>query len=57
MQVRENILLSSGRVIGHELQENGSQLATPLTGSYEMTSEEWVEYCAIINPKEKTCGK
>jgi hypothetical protein len=57
MQVRENILLSSGRVIGHQRQENGSQLATPLTGNYEMTSDEWVEYCAIINLKEKSCGK
>lgn len=56
MQVRENIQLSSGRVIGHELQENGSQLATPLTGSYEMTNDEWIEYCAIIDGR-KQCEK
>jgi hypothetical protein len=54
MQVRENILLSSGRVIGHQRQENGSQLATPLTGNYELTNEEWIEYCSIIDSKEKT---
>jgi hypothetical protein len=51
--VRENITLSTGRVIGHTRQENGSQLATPLTGPYEMTNDEWTEYCSIINPKSK----
>lgn len=53
MTIRENVLLSSGRVIGHELMENGAQLATPLTGSVEMTDDEWREYCSIINPESK----
>jgi hypothetical protein len=52
-KARENITLSTGRVIGHERQENGSQLATPLTGSFEMTNEEWIEYCAIISGNDK----
>jgi hypothetical protein len=46
--VRENITLSTGRVIGHEWHENGYQVATPLTGSLAMTNEEWVEYCSIV---------
>jgi hypothetical protein len=53
MKTTENILLSSGRVIAHERQANGSQLATPTTGSYEMTNDEWVEYCKIINGGQK----
>jgi hypothetical protein len=47
--VRENILLSSGRTIGHELHKNGYQVATPLTGNQEMTNEEWIEYCQIVH--------
>ena len=48
---RENITLSSGRVIGHEWHENGYQVATPLSGAPEMTDAEWLEYVALINPK------
>jgi hypothetical protein len=51
--VRENITLSTGRVIGHTRQENGAQLATPLTGPLEMTNFEWIEYCAIIDGRAK----
>lgn len=47
-QVRANVELSSGRVIAHEWHENGYQVATPTTGSEEMTNEEWIEYCEII---------
>lgn len=54
---RENVPLSSGRVIGHEWHENGYQVATPLTGSEEMTNEEWAEYCAIINPVNRSKEK
>jgi hypothetical protein len=49
--VTPDIELSSGRVIRHTREPNGSQLATPTTGSYAMTDEEWLEYVSIINPK------
>ena len=51
--VHENVTLSSGRIIAHTREPNGSQLATPTTGSYAMTNEEWLEYVSIINPKVK----
>jgi hypothetical protein len=51
--VRENVTLSSGRIIAHTREPNGSQLATPTTGSVEMTNDEWLEYVSIINPKVK----
>jgi hypothetical protein len=51
--VHENVTLSSGRVIAHTREPNGSQLATPTTGSYAMTDDEWLEYVSIINPKDK----
>lgn len=51
MNLRENIALSSGRVITHTREPNGSQLATPITGNYAMTNAEWAEYCKIINSK------
>jgi hypothetical protein len=51
--VHENVTLSSGRVIAHTREPNGSQLATPTTGSNAMTNDEWLEYVSIINPKDK----
>ena len=51
--VRENVTLSSGRVIAHTREPNGSQLATTTTGSYAMTNDEWLEYVSITNPKDK----
>jgi hypothetical protein len=51
MELRNDITLSSGRVITHTREPNGSQLATPTTGFYEMTNAEWIEYCDIVNPK------
>ena len=48
-QVRADIKLSTGRIVKHTRQENGSQLATPTPGCYEMTNLEWIEYCKIIN--------
>ena len=48
MALRKDIQLSSGRVIRHTLEPNGSQLATPTTGYYAMTNDEWDEYCKII---------
>ena len=50
-QVREDIKLSTGRVVKHSKMDNGAQLATPTPGSYEMTNSEWLEYCSIINLK------
>jgi hypothetical protein len=52
--VHENVTLSSGRVIAHTREPNGSQLATPTTGPVEMTEAEWREYVSIINPKVKS---
>lgn len=58
---RENIALSTGRVIGHEWHENGYQVATPLTGPIGMTDDEWVEYCSIVvkenNPSATVAGR
>jgi len=51
--VRENIKLSTGRTIAHEWHENGYQVATPTSGSVEMTDNEWIEYCSIV-AKENT---
>jgi hypothetical protein len=45
--VTPDILLSTGRVVVHSRQANGSQLATPTPGYYAMTPEESMEYCAI----------
>ena len=47
-QVRADIKLSTGRIVKHTRQENGSQLATPTPGCYEMTNQEYIEYCRII---------
>lgn len=49
--VRDDVQLSSGRIIRHVKMENGAQMATPTTGADEMTHEEWTEYVSIINPK------
>lgn len=38
------VTLSTGRVVVHTRQPNGSQLATPTPGSYSMTPAEWAEY-------------
>jgi len=51
--LRNDITLSTGRIVKHSLQENGSQLATPTPGNYEMTNQEWLEYCNIIDLKVK----
>jgi hypothetical protein len=48
MKVREDVVLSSGRVIAHSPESNGAQRATPTSGPAEMTDDEWDEYCAII---------
>ena len=38
------VILATGRVVVHTRQPNGSQLATPTPGPYEMTPAEWAEY-------------
>ena len=53
--MRENIILSTGRTIGHRPYlingiPNGATEAFVIDGG-EMTNAEWVEYCQIINPK------
>ena len=53
--MRENIILSSGRTIGHRPYlingiPNGATEAFVIDGD-EMTNAEWVEYCQIINQK------
>jgi hypothetical protein len=47
--LRNDIKLSTGRVVKHSIMDNGAQLATPTPGCYEMTNQEWIEYCKIIN--------
>ena len=47
-KTRNDIKLSTGRIVKHKRLENGSQLATPTPGNYEMTNSEWIEYCNII---------
>ena len=49
--LRNDIKLSTGRVVKHTRMDNGAQLATPTPGNYEMTNSEWLEYCSIINLK------
>jgi len=56
-QTMQNVTLSSGRVITHTREPNGSQLATPTTGPVEMTNKEWLEYVSIINPKTTKAAK
>ena len=41
--LRNDITLSTGRIVKH----------TPTPGSYEMTNQEWLEYCNIIDLKIK----
>ena len=51
--LRNDITLSTGRIVKHTLMENGAQLATPTSGNDEMTFQEWLEYCNIIDLKIK----
>tara|TARA_R110000803_G_scaffold9403_1_gene29743 strand:- start:472 stop:621 length:150 start_codon:yes stop_codon:yes gene_type:complete len=44
-----NITLSTGRVVVHTKEDNGSTLATPTPGYYAFTKEEAKEYHQIIN--------
>ena len=48
MNTRDDITLSSGRVIRHTREPNGAQLATPTTGPAELTYAEWSEYCDLV---------
>ena len=43
-----DIQLSTGRVVKHSPEPDGSQLATPTPGPVEMTDAEWDEYCAVL---------
>ena len=52
-KLRENIPLSTGRIVIHTHMSNGAQLATPTPGALEMTNEEWCEYCEIIRGPRK----
>lgn len=47
-EVRQDIKLSTGRIIRHTRMPNGAQDATPTTGDIAMTHAEWAEYCAIV---------
>ena len=56
--MRQNITLSSGRTIGHKPYlingiPNGATEAYVIDGG-EMTDEEWIEYCNLTMPKQKT---
>jgi hypothetical protein len=41
---RAPVTLSTGRVIVHTREPNGSQRATATPGDYSMTPAEWIEY-------------
>ena len=43
-----NITLSTGRVVVHTRQPNGSTLATPTPGYYAFTHDEYDEYDRIV---------
>ena len=52
------VTLSSGRIVLHTREPNGSQLATPTPGNYEMTNAEWLQYCQITSSvKPKPIGE
>lgn len=48
MKLTNNIKLTSGRIIIHTRNDNGSQQATPIPGSEYMTEAEWSEYCDLL---------
>jgi hypothetical protein len=48
-----NVQLSSGRMIIHLVNQNGSQDAIPLTGPAEMTEEEFREYASILRDRSR----
>jgi hypothetical protein len=48
-----NVQLSSGRIIIHTFNQNGSQDATPLTGPKEMTDDEFTEYASILRDRSR----
>ncbi len=48
-----DVSLSSGRIVRHVRQVNGSQLATPTTGPDEMTDAEWEEYANVIRDRSR----
>ena len=48
LPVTPEILLSTGRVIGHKRLPSGAQEATPTTGPDHMTDAEWDEYCILL---------
>ena len=45
MKLNPDLTLSTGRIVKHSEQPDGSQLATPTPGPKEMTPAEWFEYC------------
>lgn len=53
-KVHPFVLLSTGRIVVHERQSNGSQLATPTPGSTVMTEAEWQEYCLLTREYRDT---
>jgi hypothetical protein len=43
-----DVTLSTGRVVKHTPEPNGSWLATPTPGDYWMTDAEWREYVVLL---------
>lgn len=54
--VEPDITLSTGRVIVHVRQPNGSQLAMATTGSVGLTEEESQEYDAVRAARAAAAG-
>lgn len=48
---RRDVTLSSGRIIRHRREPNGSELALPMTGPKAMTDAEFEEYVEAIRDK------
>ena len=60
MTIRENVTLTTGTVIAHRREPNGSQFAFIVGREADgMTEAEWLEYCARIVAlnTEATCER
>ena len=42
------VMLSTERVVIHIHEKRGVDFVMPATGNYELTEDEWQEYCAVI---------
>lgn len=50
--MKQDIKLSTGRVVSHKPYHNGATEAFMLDGG-EMSTDEWIEYCKLTYPETK----